>query len=152
MQTWFECKIQFEKVMENGTNKKVTEAYLVDALSFSEAESRIIEEVTPYISGEYTISDIKKAKFDDVVRSSSDSDDRFWKFKVHYITLNEKSGAEKKTVSNALVEAADIERAMNAYRQHMKGSVCDYKVAAITETAYMDVYAYQAENHNRKRA
>lgn len=56
MHTWFECKIRYEKVMENGMNKKVTEPYLVDALSFTEAEARIIEEITPYISGEFTVS------------------------------------------------------------------------------------------------
>ena len=58
MHTWFECKIRYEKTMENGMNKKVTEPYLVDALSFTEAEARIIEEMTPFISGEFTVSDI----------------------------------------------------------------------------------------------
>ena len=58
MHTWFECKIRYEKVMENGMQKKVTEPYLVDALSFTEAEARIIEEMTPFISGEFTVSDI----------------------------------------------------------------------------------------------
>ena len=61
MHTWFECKIRYEKTMDNGMNKKVTEPYLVDALSFTEAEARIIEEMTPFISGEFTVSDIKRA-------------------------------------------------------------------------------------------
>ena len=61
MHTWFLCKIRYEKVMENGMQKKVTEPYLVDALSFTEAEARIIEEVTPFISGEFTVSDISRA-------------------------------------------------------------------------------------------
>ena len=62
MHTWFECKIRYEKTMENGMQKKVTEPYLVDALSFTEAEARIIEEMTPFITGEFTVSDIKRAK------------------------------------------------------------------------------------------
>ena len=66
MHTWFECKIRYEKVMENGMNKKVTEPYLVDALSFTEAEARIIEEITPYISGEFTVSDIKRANYSEL--------------------------------------------------------------------------------------
>jgi uncharacterized membrane protein YvbJ len=66
MHNWFECKIRYEKVMENGMNKKVTEPYLVDALSFTEAESRIIEEITPYISGEFTVSDIKRANYSEL--------------------------------------------------------------------------------------
>ena len=66
MHTWFECKIRYERVMENGMNKKVTEPYLVDALSFTEAEARIIEEMTPFISGEFTISDIKRANYSEL--------------------------------------------------------------------------------------
>lgn len=67
MHTWFECKIRYEKVMENGMNKKVTEPYLVDALSFTEAEARIIEEITPFISGEFTVSDIKRANYSETI-------------------------------------------------------------------------------------
>ena len=66
MHTWFECKIRYEKVMENGMQKKVTEPYLVDALSFTEAEARIIEEMTPFISGEFTVSDIKRANYSEL--------------------------------------------------------------------------------------
>ena len=71
MHTWFECKIRYEKVMENGMNKKVTEPYLVDALSFTEAEARIIEEITPYISGEFTVSDIKRANYSELLDRKS---------------------------------------------------------------------------------
>ena len=65
MHTWFECKIRYEKVVENGMQKKVTEPYLVDALSFTEAEARIIEEMTPFISGlQYRTSSVPTtAKF-----------------------------------------------------------------------------------------
>ena len=73
MHTWFECKIRYEKVMENGMNKKVTEPYLVDALSFTEAEARIIEEITPYISGEFTVSDIKRANYSELFPSEEDA-------------------------------------------------------------------------------
>ena len=75
MHTWFECKIRYEKVMENGMNKKVTEPYLVDALSFTEAEARIIEEITPYISGEFTVSDIKRANYSELFPSEEDAAD-----------------------------------------------------------------------------
>ena len=77
MHTWFECKIRYEKVMENGMNKKVTEPYLVDALSFTEAEARIIEEITPYISGEFTVSDIKRANYSELFPSEEDAADRW---------------------------------------------------------------------------
>jgi len=77
MHTWFECKIRYEKLMENGMNKKVTEPYLVDALSFTEAEARIIEEMTPFITGEFTVSDIKRANYSELFPSEEESADRW---------------------------------------------------------------------------
>ena len=96
MHNWFECKIRYEKIAENGMNKKVTEPYLVDALSFTEAESRIIEEITPFISGEFTVSDIKRANYSELFPSDEEAADRWFKCKLYFITLDEKSGAEKK--------------------------------------------------------
>ena len=117
MHTWFECKIRYEKVMENGMNKKVTEPYLVDALSFTEAEARIIEEMTPFISGEFTISDIKRANYSELFPSDEESADRWFKCKLIFITLDE----------------------------GMKGTMADYQIASVAETAIMDVYPYSAE-------
>lgn len=96
MHTWFECRIRYEKVMENGMQKKVTEPYLVDALSFTEAEARIIEEMTPFISGEFVVADIKRANYGELFPSNDEQDDRWFKCKLVFITLDEKSGAEKK--------------------------------------------------------
>lgn len=82
MHTWFECKIRYEKVMENGMQKKVTEPYLVDALSFTEAEARIIEEMTPFITGEFTVSDIKRANYSELFPSEEEAADRWFKCKL----------------------------------------------------------------------
>lgn len=106
MQNWFECKVSYEKMMENGLQKKVTEPYLVDALSFSEAEARIQEEIKPYISGEFTIADIKRAKLSELF--FNDDGDRFFKAKVCFITLDEKSGTEKKTAVQMLAQASSL--------------------------------------------
>ena len=146
MHCWFECKIQYEKTMENGTQKKVTEPYLVDALSFTEAEARIIEEVTPFIAGEYTVSDIKRAKFSEVFFSTSESDDRWFKAKITFVTLDEKSGSEKKTATNILVQACDLRKAVKKIDENMKGSMADYIISGVQETMLMDVYPYTAEN------
>ena len=116
MHNWFECKIRYEKVVENGMNKKVTEPYLVDALSFTEAESRIIEEITPFISGEFTVSDIKRANYSELFPSEEEAADRWFKCKLYFITLDEKSGAEKKTATNVLVQAADLRDAVKKLR------------------------------------
>ena len=148
MHTWFECKIRYEKVMENGMQKKITEPYLVDALSFTEAEARIIEEMTPFISGEFTVSDIKRANYSELFPSDDESADRWFKCKLIFITLDEKSGAEKKTSTQVLVQAADLRDAVKKLDEGMKGTMADYQIASIAETAIVDVYPYSAEESN----
>ena len=145
MHTWFECKIRYEKTMENGMNKKVTEPYLVDALSFTEAEARIIEEMTPFISGEFTVSDIKRANYSELFFSEEEAADRWFKCKLTFITLDEKSGAEKKTSTNVLVQASDLRDAVKKLDEGMKGRMADYIISSMAETAIMDVYPYSAE-------
>lgn len=148
MKHWFECKIRYEKTMENGMNKKVTEAYIVDALSFTEAEARIIEEMTPFISGEFTVSDIKRANYYELFFSDEIAADRWFKCKLTFITLDEKSGAEKKTSTNVLVQASDLRDAVKKVDEGMKGSMADYIISSIAETSIMDVYEYVAESGN----
>ena len=145
MHTWFECKIRYEKTMENGMNKKVTEPYLVDALSFTEAEARIIEEMTPFLSGEFTVSDIKRANYSELFPCEEEAADRWFKCKLVFITLDEKSGAEKKTSTQVLVQAADLRDAVKNLDEGMKGTMAVYQIASVAETAIMDVYPYSAE-------
>lgn len=144
MHTWFECKIRYEKTMENGMNKKVNEPYLVDALSFTEAEARIIEEMTPFITGEFTVSDIRRANYSELFPSDEETADRWFKCKLIFITLDEKSGAEKKSSTMVLVQAADLRDAVKKLDEGMKGTMADYQIAAVQETALMDVYPYRA--------
>ena len=144
MHTWFECKIRYEKVMENGMNKKVTEPYLVDALSFTEAEARIIEEMTPFISGEFTVSDIKRANYSELFPSEEEAADRWFKCKLIFITC-----AEKKTSTQVLVQAADLRDAVKKLDEGMKGTMADYQIALVSETPLMDVYPYSAEPNDK---
>lgn len=146
MHNWMECKIRYEKVMENGMNKKVTEPYLVDALSFTEAEARIIEEMTPYITGEFTVSDIKRTNYSELFPSDNPEDDRWYKCKLVYITLDDKSGAEKRTPTHILVEAADVDSAKRNLDEGMKGTMADYLVASVIETPLMNVFPYSGES------
>lgn len=147
MHNWFECKIRYEKTMENGMQKKVTESYLVDALSFTEAEARIIEEMTPLVSGEFTVSDIKRANYSELFPCEEDAADRWFKCKLFFITLDENSGAEKKTSTQVLVQAADLRDAVKKLDEGMKGTMADYQIASVAETAIMDVYPYSAEDN-----
>lgn len=144
MNTWFECKIRYEKTMENGMIKKVTEPYLVDALNFTEAEARIIEEIRPFITGEFTVSDIKRANYSELFSSDEEAADRWFKCKLLFITLDERSGAEKKTSVQMLVQAADLRDAVKKLDEGMKGTMADYQIASVAETAIMDVFFYQA--------
>jgi hypothetical protein len=139
---WFECKISYEKMMENGVLKKVSEPYLVDALSFTEAEARIIEEMQPYISGEFVVSDIKRARIAELF--FNENGDKYYKIKVFFITLDEKSGAEKKTASQMLAQACDIKEAIAVLEEGMKGTMADYTIATVTETMIMDIFPFSA--------
>ena len=143
MHTWFECKVRYDKTLENGMQKKVTEPYLVDALSFTEAEARIIKEITPFINGEFEIADIKKAKINEMF--FDETGDKWYRCKVNFITLDEKSGNEKKTASTILVQASDLAKALEGLVQGMLGTLADYEISAISETQIMDVYPYSVE-------
>ena len=148
MYNWFECKVRYEKLLENGMQKMVTEPYLVDALSFTEAEARIIQEITPYMSGEFTISNIKRVKYAESF--FYDEGDRYYKMRLYFISLDEKSGAEKKTAVNMLVQASTLKEAVEIIETEMEKSMVDYTIASATETAIMDVYPYRAEVQNKK--
>ena len=137
MKNYFECKATYEKMLENGMQKKVTEPYLVDALSFTEAEARTIEELQPYITGDFTVAAVKRAKIAEIF--FNEEGDRFFKFKVYFITLDEKSGAEKKTAVYMLVDAENLDKAKTTLVEHMKSTMSDYSIEKIEETKIIDV-------------
>jgi len=148
MDLWMETKIRYEKVQENGNTKKVTEPYLVSALSFTEAEARIIEEMTPFISGEFKVTAIKITNYSEVVSTTDESADKWYKAKVNFVTLDEKSGAEKKTSNYLLLEASDLDDAKKRLNEHMKGTMADWEAESVSETKIMDVYPYFEKESN----
>ncbi len=143
MSEWFQCTVKYEKTMENGQQKKVTEPYLVDAISFTEAERRIIEEISPFMAGTFEVSDIKRAHFAEIFESTDDSADRFFKAKLLFVTLDEKSGKERKTTQQILIQATDLRDSIKRLDEGMRGSMMDYTIASVQETTIMDVYHYQ---------
>lgn len=138
MALWFECKVRYDKMTENGQVKKVNEPYLVDALTFTEAEARIIEEMTPFISGEYSLASEKKTKISEVF--FNEGGDRWYLVKVNFITFDEKTGVEKKTTSQILVQASDFDSAVSNFKEGMQGTMADYEIGSVAETLIMDVY------------
>lgn len=142
MHNWFECKIKYEKTIEEGKIAKVSESYLVDALTFSEAEERINKEIEPFISGEFVVATIRKARISEMFENATG--DKWYRSKVYFITLDEEKGVEKKVATTMMVQANNIKEAWDGIQEGMKGSMADYQVAGITETSIMDVYKYEA--------
>lgn len=142
MGNWFECKVRYDKMQENGSAKKVTEPYLVDALTFTEAEARITEEQRPFISGEFDIAAVKRSRIAEI--AFNDEGDKWYLAKVGYITVDEKSGVEKRSISQILVQALGFKNAFDNLLKYMEGTLADYDIVSISETGLMDVYRMKA--------
>lgn len=142
MHNYFLAKIRYEKTNDDGLIKKTTESYLVDALSFTECESRIIQEMKSFIAGEFQVSDIKRANYSELFMSDEESADKWYDARLAFITLDERSGKEKRSYNNILVKAADLNDAVVKLNENMKGTLCDYESVKIQETAIMDFYQY----------
>ena len=138
MANWFECKVRYDKMMENGVPKKVNEPYLVDALSFTEAEARIIEEQTPFISGDFSINAVKRTKISEIFWD--DTADKWYMAKLAFITIDEKTAVEKKTTTLILVAGSDFKGAYDNFMDGMKGTMADFELVSLAETPIMDVY------------
>lgn len=138
MHNLIETKITYDKVMENGAQKRVTESYMVDAMSFTEAEAKIIKEMTPFISGDFKVSAVRRAKINDLFNAGDG--DRYYKAKLKFVTLDEKTGAEKESPYNVLIQADDFEKAVDKVREGMRGTMADYRIHSVAETRIMDIF------------
>ena len=140
MSQWFETKVKYDKTMlETGAIKSVTEAFLVDALSFTEAEARIIKEMEPYTSGDLTVTVVRKVRLEDVIYH--EGGDRWYKVKINMITIAEKTGAEKRSASFSLVQASEFKLALDYFLEAMKSVLFDFEIVNITEMPYIDVFS-----------
>ena len=147
---WFEAKLRFEKTMEDGVPKKVTELYVIDALSWGEAEKRILKEMSSYVSGEIEIADLKIAAYKDIFFADSDMADKWYKAKLAFITIDEKTDKEKKTSVCYLVNAGNINSAIKNIEEVMSGTMIDYNTLNVNETSIMDVFEYTGETSKQK--
>ena len=142
--TWFETRVKYAKTQEDGTEKMVSESYLVDALSFTEAESSIIDEMAVYVSGEFRVAGISKAAYGEIFFSDVDDDDKWYKAKLQFITIDEKSDKEKRQNVMYLVQAKSLARALRYVDEVMGKTMIDYDVVGLNETKLMDVFEHQA--------
>ena len=148
--TWFETKVKYQKTMEDGSEKVVSEAYVVDALSFTEAESAIIDEMSVYVSGELKVSGIGKAGYGEIFFSDVDDDDKWYKAKLQFITIDEKSEKEKRDNVTYLVQAKSLARALRYIDEVMGKTMIDYDVIGLNETKLMDVFEHHAPNEKKE--
>ena len=148
--TWFETKVKYQKTMEDGSEKVVSEAYVVDALSFTEAESAIIDEMSVYVSGELKVSGIGKACYGEIFFSDVDDDDKWYKAKLQFITIDEQSEKEKRSNVTYLVQAKSLARALRYIDEVMGKTMIDYDVVGLNETKLMDVFEHHAPNEKKE--
>ena len=145
MSKWFETKVEFEKTIEDGSQKKVKEAYTVDALSFTEAEEKITEEMSAYISGEFNVKNIAEASYKEIFFSDLDSADKWYKAKLQFITIDEKTEKEKRSNVYYLVQAGNFMQAVKNIEEVMGTTMIDYVISSVAETAIMDVFEHTAK-------
>lgn len=144
MHNWFQCKVKYERNGEDGSVVKVSEAYLVDAMSFTEAEKRINEEMKPFISGEFLVADIKRARIAELF--ADENGDKWYRCKVNFISLDEEKGVEKRVASTMFAQASTLKDALAVLEKGMQGTMADFEIAAITETNVMDIFVYKVNS------
>lgn len=142
MALYFETAVRYDKMQENGTVKKTTEKFLVEALSFAEAEARTTEERTPYMSGDFDVRAAKKTKIAEIFNIGAE---RYWLVKVAFITIDERTAVEKRTISQILVGAADFSNAIEVFNEGMKGTMADFEIVSLSESPILDVFTAKTD-------
>ncbi len=148
--TWFTTKVRYQRTMEDGSEKIVSETYLVDALSFTEAESTIIDEMSVYVSGEFKVSGIAKANYAEIFFSDVDDDDKWFRAKISLITVDEKTEKEKRSNVNYLVQAKSLARALRYIDEMMGKTMLDYDVVGLNDTPLMDVFEHHGPGGDKE--
>ena len=144
MKEYIESNVKYERAAENGALKRVTERYIVEALNFTEAERRLMEEVSPFASGEFNVWDMKRVQYMEIFETEDESADKFFKVRISIITVDEESGKERRTAAAILVQGSDIPNALERMREQMKGYMLDFDIVGVADTKIMDVYHYQS--------
>lgn len=144
MNNWYECSVRYEKISDSGAAKRSAESYLVDALSVTEAESRLTEEIIPFSSnGEITISSLRRAKIAELFLSDKPEDDKYYRCKVLFIVLDEKNGVEKNTPVTMIVQSASLAEAVAIIEKEMNRTTETYSIASVVETSILDVFKHE---------
>lgn len=140
---WFEAKLRYDKVHDNGSEKKVTESFVIEAFSFGEAEKIALESLGSSVSGEIQVININPMKFNEVIFDEEESCDRYYKAKLQFITLDEKTGKEMPKYFYYLVQASSFDNCKDTIRKMKQSTLIDYQIAAVSETKIVDVVEHK---------
>lgn len=136
---WFECKVSYDKTMEEGNIKNVVESYLVDATSFTEAEAMITKEMSSLISGSFDVEAVKKEKVSDLFFSKSGGEVWF-KIKIVYISIDEISAKEKRTAAIIYQQSENMFKVADDLKANMAGTMFDWEIKSVVETKILEVF------------
>lgn len=137
---WIEASVKYDKTMEDGTTKSVTEKYLVSALSFTEAKTNITEKMKHYISGDFSVAAVRTARYAEVYTSEDSSADNWYKVQVALIMLDEKTGKEKRTSLKYLVSGKSVRDVLSSIENEFATSMADFEVESVSLTKIVDVF------------
>jgi len=147
MQTWFECKVKYVKIDDDGRERKVNEVYLVDAVTFTDAETRIIQNVQQMVRGEFVVDNIKKSN---IVEIFPHEEGEWWyKAKIGIVTIDEKAGKEKKINNYFLVAADDIKQALQRLEDGLSYILVPYQTTSLAICNIVDVFPYFGDSANQ---
>ena len=142
---WFETIVRYDKTMESGEAKKVNEVYVVDAITFGEAEESITREMRHFIDGDFVVKNINPAPYSEIFFSDNETDDKYYRVKLDFITVDERTQKEKKSKVTYLVQAGSLEQARKNTEEVMNRTPVDYEFVSVTETKILDVFEQEGK-------
>ena len=143
MQTWYECKVKYLKIDQGGFERKVNDNYLLDAISFTDAEARIFHQMNQITNGEFQVMNIKKSNITEVI--PSETGEWWYKAKISLITIDEEGGKEKKVNNYILVMADDINHALKRLEEGLSYMLVPYVATSVQLSTIAEVFPYDSE-------
>ena len=146
MQTWFECKVKYVKIDDDGRERKVSEVYLVDAVTFTDAETRIIKQMETMVRGEFMVDNIKKSNIVEIF--PHENGEWWYKAKIGIVTIDENAGKEKKINNYFLVAADDLKQALQRLEEGLSYVLVPYQTTSLAICNIVDVFPYFEDKVN----
>ncbi len=143
MNNWFTVKVKYTKQMDNGALKRVSEPYLLAAMTFTDAEARIYEELGSVIRGEFNVVGISRTELNDIF--AYDDADIWYKCRVRYENFDADSEKGKKVTQNFLVSANNVKEAYERIQESLKSLMVDFEIPSIVASPIVDIFPYNEE-------